>query len=129
VLKRPVPTNLYPQGLEKIMKTLTLTLALVSFFLGGCAGSAMPNFYNGYYYMAGGKGCSNWRSLSGNRMMCQDDERKDTWAISPMTDQQLQMYRHNQQMEQQQQQQQQRKKTTNTNCYRTYGGGMNCRTY
>ncbi|TSA40448.1 MAG: hypothetical protein D4R63_06140 [Methylococcaceae bacterium] len=95
-----------------------LTLALVIIFLGGCA-SAMPNFYNGHYYMAGGKGCSNWRPLSGDRMMCQDDERNDTWAISPMTDQQLQMYRHNQQIN----------KTTNTNCYRTYGGGMNCTTY
>jgi hypothetical protein len=65
------------------------------------------------------KGCSNWRPLSGNRMMCQDDERNDTWAISPMTDQQLQMYQMNKQQN----------KTTNTNCYRTYGGGMNCTTY
>ena len=90
--------------------------------LGGCA-SAMPNFFNGRYYMAGDSSCVRGRALSETRMMCINSDGQETGYRDAMTDQQLQMYRHDEQMTQQQ------NKTTNTNCYRTYGGGMNCTTY
>lgn len=95
-----------------------LTLALVTILLGGCA-SAMPNFVNGKYYMGGDSNCSRYRILSESQIMCINEDGKDTGYRNAMTDQQLQMY----------QMQQQQNKTTNTNCYRTYGGGMNCTTY
>ncbi len=87
-------------------------------FLGGCA-SAMPNLVNGKYYMGGDSSCSRYRTLSESRIMCMDKDGNETGYRDAMTDQQLQMYQHNQQMN----------KTTNTNCYRTYGGGMNCTSY
>ena len=90
--------------------------------LAGCA-SAMPNFHNGKYYMAGDSSCQQARQYTEDKIMCIDGNGKETGWREAMTDQQLQMWQHNQQMEQQQ------NTVKNTNCYRTYGGGMNCTTY
>ena len=90
----------------------------MAIILGGCA-SAMPNFFNGRYYMAGDSSCVSGRVISESRMMCINSDGEETGYRDALTDQQLQMYRHDQQMGQQK----------NTNCYRTYNGGMNCTTY
>jgi hypothetical protein len=96
-----------------------LILALVTIFIGGCASTAIPNFINGKYYMGGDSVCSRYRILSESRIMCLSDDGTENGYRDAMTDQQLQMYQMNKQQN----------KTTNTNCYRTYGGGMNCTTY
>jgi hypothetical protein len=89
--------------------------------LTGCR-YAQPNFYNGRYYMAGDKNCARMKKLSDTRIMCENTDGKETGYRDAMTDQQLQMWRHNQQIQQQNQ-------PTYTNCYKTYGGGVNCTTY
>jgi hypothetical protein len=81
-----------------MLKKIGMLIA-VSALIAGCAGSAMPNFYKGHYYMAGGPGCTQWRELSGTRMMCIDSDGNDNGYIVPMTDQQLEMYRHKQTMQ------------------------------
>lgn len=101
---------------------LNFLLVIIAISLTGCA-SAMPNFYDGHYYMVGDSNCVDGRPLSNNRIMCIDSSGKETGWREAMTDQQLQMYNN------ERQQLIQTIKTTNTNCYRTYGGGMNCTTY
>ncbi|WP_413479704.1 hypothetical protein [Vibrio hibernica] len=98
------------------MKIISLMSVIV--MLTGCA-SAMPNFYNGKYYMAGDSSCQRVRQYTEDKIMCIDGDGKETGWRQAMTDQQLQMWQHNQQQN----------STTNTNCYRTYDGGMNCTTY
>ncbi|MDT8451554.1 MAG: hypothetical protein RQ936_02270 [Gammaproteobacteria bacterium] len=102
------------------MKNISLLFLVI--ILAGCA-SAMPNFYNGKYYMAGDSNCVRARQYTEDKIMCINSNGDETGWRAAMTDQQLQMYQHNQQRQQQQY------KTKNTNCYRTYGGGMNCATY
>ena len=85
--RKPMEVEKMSRSVVKVMMVFILVT-----LLAGCAGSAMPNFYKGHYYMAGGEGCTKWRNLSGDRMMCLDDDGKDTGYIEPMTDQQLQMY-------------------------------------
>jgi len=94
---------------------------LLALGIAGC--TAKPNFINGKYYMGGDSNCKRYKVLSESRIMCLTSDGEETGYRDAMTDQQLQMYQHNQQMNSQQ------NKTTNTNCYRTYGGGMNCTTY
>jgi hypothetical protein len=91
----------------------------LTIFLCGCA-SAMPNLVNGKYYMGGDSSCSRYRALSESRIMCIDKDGNETGYRDAMTDQQLQMYQHNQQMEQQRSlARKQRNKTTT--CYTNYG--------
>lgn len=68
--------------------------------------------------MAGDSSCQSIRQYTEDKIMCIDGNGEETGWRQAMTDQQLQMWQHNQQ-----------NRTTNTNCYRTYGGGMNCTTY
>lgn len=69
--------------------------ALVAFFaliISGCASTAMPNFYNGNYYMAGDSNCVRMRPLSSTRIMCINKKGADTGYRDAMTSQQMQMY-------------------------------------
>ena len=68
-------------------------LVVISTLLVGC-GSAMPNFYNGYYYMAGGSDCVDWRDIGNTRMMCMDSDGNETGYILPMTNQEMQVYKN-----------------------------------
>ena len=96
-----------------------LVVILMAFVLQGCA-TAQPFFYNGGYYMAGDSSCKRVRALSSNRVMCMDGDGNDTGYRNAMTDQQLQMYRHNQSM-----QQQQTPSNKTTTCIRNYNN-VNC---
>lgn len=60
--------------------------------IAGCASTAMPNFYNGNYYMAGDPSCVRMRPLSSNRIMCVDKSGADTGYRDAMTYQEMQMY-------------------------------------
>ncbi len=100
-----------------------ILVIILATLLAGCAGSARPNFYRGHYYMSGDSNCRYSSERTDTSINCFNSDKEPTGYRDAMTDQELQMYQHNQQMEQQQ------NKTTNTNCYRTYGGGMNCTTY
>jgi len=80
-------------------------IALSALVISGCASTAMPNFYNGNYYMAGDPSCVRIRPLSNTRIMCVDKSGADTGYRDAMTYQQMQMYQI--QMAQQQVQMQQ----------------------
>lgn len=106
------------------MKRITIFISLFGILLSlsGCY-SASPQLLRGHYYMTGDSNCRYSRKRSDISIDCYNSDDELTVYRNAMTDQELQMYQHNQQMQQQQY------KTTNTNCYRTYGGGMNCTTY
>ncbi len=80
-------------------------IALSALIISGCASTAMPNFYNGNYYMAGDPSCVRMRPLSSTRIMCVDKSGANTGYRDAMTSQQMQMYQI--QMAQQQVQMQQ----------------------
>ncbi len=80
-------------------------VALFALIISGCATTAMPNFYNGNYYMAGDSNCVRVRPLSNTRVMCTDKKGSDTGYRDAMTYEQLQMYQI--QMAQQQMQMEQ----------------------
>ena len=69
--------------------------------LTGCA-SAIPYFYNGKYYMAGDSSCSQIRQYTEDKIMCINSDGEESGWRPALTDQQLQMWRHNQTMSQQQ---------------------------
>lgn len=77
------------------MRTLG-ALALVV-LLSSCAA---PSFYNGKYYMAGDLDCQSMKQVDDNRVTCYDSEKNETGYRTAMTDQQLQMYMHQQSMSQ-----------------------------
>jgi len=117
-----------------------ISILVFALLVSGCAGSAMPNFYNGKYYLAGDSNCRFMRQLEANRIMCQDASRKDVGYRDAMTDQQLQMYMHQQSMDQansamylqymQQNMQQNQPVNLKTNCTSNVIGGTvytNCR--
>lgn len=79
--------------------------ALFVMIISACASTAMPNFYNGNYYMAGDSSCVRMMPLSSNRIMCVDKNGADTGYRDAMTYEQMQMY--NLQVAQQQVQMQQ----------------------
>ena len=60
--------------------------------ISGCATSAMPNFFNGNYYMAGDSNCMRVRALSEKRVMCYDKNGTETGYRDAMTPDQVQMY-------------------------------------
>jgi len=109
------------------MKNITILISMFGILISltGCY-SASPQFLRGNYYMTGDSNCRLSRERTDTSINCYNSDDELMGYRNAMTDQQLQMYRHNKQMEQMEQQQ---NKTTNTNCYRTYGGGMNCTTY
>ncbi|MCD0280285.1 hypothetical protein JWH04_15335 [Xanthomonas melonis] len=80
-------------------------IALFALVFSGCASTAMPNFYNGNYYMAGDPGCVQMRALSSTRIMCVDKKGNDSGYRDAMTYEQVQIYQI--QMTQQQIQMQQ----------------------
>ena len=82
-----------------ILSALTLTT-----FLNGCATHAYPYAINGKYYMVGDSGCARYKVLSDTRIMCANSDDKDMGYRNAMSDQELDMYRHNQNMAQQQSQ-------------------------
>lgn len=81
------------------MKSILLIVLVVA--LTGCA-SAMPNFYNGKYYMAGDSSCSRIRQHTEDKIMCMNSDGEETGWRAAMTDQQLEMWRYNNSMAQQQ---------------------------
>lgn len=82
-------------------------------FISGCATTAMPNYFNGNYYMAGDDTCRQVRPLSATRVMCMDASGRETGYRDAMTVEQMQMYQMSQQQAQSQQSQQPRSKTVN----------------
>ncbi|MDP3279483.1 MAG: hypothetical protein Q8M57_00245 [Nitrosomonas sp.] len=112
------------------MKNILVIILVTS--LAGCVSSAAPNFYNGRYYMAGDESCVQIRALSDTRVMCADTNGKETGYREAMTDQQLQMYQHNQQMDAQAldnfTKSMRRNRPKYTNCT-TFSGGVDCTTY
>ena len=81
------------------MKYITkLSLCLLNLFCIGCA-SAVPNLIDGKYYMAGDSGCTQGRKISDNRIMCVNSDGEDTGWRDAMTDQELQMYQHKQNLQ------------------------------
>ncbi len=83
---------------EQTMKIIGILTFIV--FLSSCATYSAPNFFNGKYYMAGDDNCRYMRQLDNNRIMCQDSSHKDVGYREAMTDQQLQMYMHQQSIDQ-----------------------------
>jgi len=73
-------------------------ISIFAVLLSSCA--AMPNFYNGKYYMAGDENCRYMRPLDENRIICSNSSHIDTGHRAAMTDQQLQMYMHQESMDQ-----------------------------
>lgn len=67
-------------------------IALSALIISGCASTAMPNLYNGNYYMVGDPSCVRVRSLSSTRIMCVDKSGADTGYRDAMTYEQMQMY-------------------------------------
>lgn len=83
------------------MKKLPIFLVITtSFFISSCSTPATPNYYNGKYYMAGDENCIYMRQLDENRIMCQNAARQNVGYRNAMTDQQLQMYMHQQSISQ-----------------------------
>lgn len=84
------------------MKNIIAAL-LATASLSGCVGTsdqaAAPNLLNGYYFMAGDESCSQMRPLSVTRIMCINSAGQETGYRDAMTDQQLQMYQHSQEMQ------------------------------
>lgn len=86
------------------MKRLMLAgVAIVA--VAGCATQpvqrAAPFYYSGKYYMAGDESCARVSQASASRVVCMTAEGQATGYRDAMTDQQLQMYQHNQMMAQQ----------------------------
>lgn len=68
--------------------------------ISGCATTAMPNYFNGNYYMGGDSNCTQVRALSPTRVMCIDKNGTETGYRDAMTPDQMQMYNmHQQQMQ------------------------------
>ena len=124
--------------MKKIISVLLVIFLAI--FLGGCATSAMPNFINGKYYMAGDSNCARYKTHSTDRIMCLDEDGKEMGYRYSMTNQELQMYQFQEQQAQQQinqfnqgmsqfnQSMQQLNTPKYTNCYKTYSGA-NCIQY
>ena len=70
----------------------------------GCARHATPEFYYGNYYMTGDDNCRRRSLISDTRIMCYDADSNEMGYRDAMTNQQLSMYQHNQQVKQQQSQ-------------------------
>lgn len=85
------------------ISNITISLVSASLLFSGCA-DPQPNFYNGKYYMIGDENCVKVRPLSDSRIMCANQAGQEKGYREAMTDQQISMYQHNQQIKQQKQQ-------------------------
>ena len=87
------------------MKRLRISLIGLAgvLFLGGCAvqQGPTPHDVNGRYYMAGDPACVHFRK-AGSKILCIDANGHVTGKRRAMTDQELLMYTHRQQMRQMQ---------------------------
>ena len=87
------------KGSMKIMKVVIICIAALqcscSMFY-----SARPTYANGSYYMAGDAACRAYSVIDSRTIYCLNDDGERTGRRSALTDQQLQMYRHNQNMAQ-----------------------------
>ena len=68
---------------------LVLTSALL---ISGCASTAIPNSFNGSYYMAGDKNCKSMAPVSATLVRCFDKNGRKTELRSAMSQQDLQMW-------------------------------------
>lgn len=67
--------------------------ALVSvLMISGCASTAIPNLFNGSYYMAGDKNCKSLAPVSATLARCFDKNGRKTELRSAMSQQDLQMW-------------------------------------
>ena len=80
-----------------------VAITVVSFT--GCTKYAQPNFEYGHYFMSGDDNCRYTSRMSDTRVMCYNADKEKMGYRDAMTDQQLSMYQHNQQISQQKSQQ------------------------
>ncbi|HCM9545913.1 TPA: hypothetical protein N5O22_003014 [Enterobacter hormaechei subsp. xiangfangensis] len=73
-----------------MQKTLVLLAMVCS--LSGCTKQAVPNYYNGNYYMAGDESCTYIKEIGYGRVMCSNDDGIETGYRDAMTQEQMQMY-------------------------------------
>lgn len=85
------------------MKNIKILISLLGILLSlsGCS-TAGPQFVHGNYYWAGDSDCRSANQRTDTSITCYNSDGEETGYRNAMTDQQLQMYRHNQQMSQQQ---------------------------
>ena len=81
--------------------TILISLIGILLSLSGCS-MAGPQFLRGNYYWTGDSDCKLSRQRTDTSITCYNSDDKETGYRNAMTDQQLQMYRHNQQMSQRQ---------------------------
>ena len=93
-------------------------LVFVSAILTGCIAVEEPKFINGNYYMAGGPNCRGYRLEPDNSILCVDSNMNRTGYRYPMTDQQIQMYMHE---DNAYRESLKRDKTKHTTCSTLYG--------
>jgi hypothetical protein len=105
-----------------------LTAVWLAIFLGGCATGSLK-LIEGKYYWGGDSNCVRYRILSESRIMCENKDGIETGYRDAYTDQQLQMYMHEQQQRRSLDSLLKPNPPTNTYCYKTFGGGMNCSKY
>jgi hypothetical protein len=90
------------------MKKITILISLLGILIGlsSCgetARYASPMFYDGYYFMTGDSNCVYARKVKADVVECGNKDQMPTGEHrKAMTNQQLQMYRHNQAMNQRQ---------------------------
>lgn len=85
--------------MKKYITLILLGLIVLSF--SGCTRTAKPNLVAGRYYMAGDNNCVRYRNGSASQITCINDKGQETGIRYPMSDQEISMYQHNQQMAQQ----------------------------
>ena len=84
------------------MKKITISISLLGILIGlsSCGGTPGPQFFQGNYYWLDSD-CMRFRSTTATSIECFNSDKVSTGYRNAMTDQQLNMYRHNQQMKQQ----------------------------
>jgi len=121
--------------IRKIMKNIfrILSIVLIAISFNGCLyqNIAIPNLIAGKYYLAGDDVCSRYRVISDTRIMCLDINGKEMGWRDAMTDQEISMYQHNQQMNAQaaQQQNYNTQQQINRSNYNTQQGWNRINTY
>ena len=108
-------------------------VSILSMLITGCFRTAKPNLFNGNYYMSGDSACASARALSDTRILCIDTDGKETGYRDAMTNQQLEMYRFEQQelsesIRRAGEAWAPKRTTTTTNCYRI-GGMLSCSSF
>ena len=101
------------------MRKITIVALVV--VLSGCASSAMPNLYNGEYYMAGDDDCKQMHYASPQSILCKDSKGRETGYRGAMTYEQVQMFYQNQMYQQAQMQQLNQQLQQMGNSWRSFG--------